>query len=146
MVKAALRGHPVYIDDHNNIRYADDNSLYDDSRPCKYCGKYPTEEGHDACLGNIPNADNACCGHGENALAYIMKENSSVNIDICEFVEKVTGQELTLHQKTTMELMREAGHLHVCFPQRVGRTEMLRIWAEICKCIKEEEERPNVTR
>ena len=32
--------------------------------PCTLCGRPPTEEGHDACLGEIPAAISACCGHG----------------------------------------------------------------------------------
>ncbi len=35
-----------------------------DRRPCKHCGKEPTKEGYDACLGKIKNAVSACCGHG----------------------------------------------------------------------------------
>ena len=33
-------------------------------RPCPMCQKPPTPEGHDACLGNIPGVESACCGHG----------------------------------------------------------------------------------
>jgi len=32
--------------------------------PCPRCGKPPTPEGYDACLGHIPGAGGACCGHG----------------------------------------------------------------------------------
>lgn len=35
-----------------------------DRRPCKHCGKEPTTEGHDACLGKLENVAAACCGHG----------------------------------------------------------------------------------
>lgn len=35
-----------------------------DRRPCARCGRPPTEEGYDACLGHIPGAAAACCGHG----------------------------------------------------------------------------------
>lgn len=33
-------------------------------RPCARCRQPPTPEGHDACLGTIPGAVSACCGHG----------------------------------------------------------------------------------
>lgn len=36
----------------------------DDCRPCARCGKPPTSEGYDACLGHIPGVAAACCGHG----------------------------------------------------------------------------------
>lgn len=45
----------VYIDNENPINFG---------RPCKKCGRMPTKEGYDACLGYIPGAVNACCGHG----------------------------------------------------------------------------------
>ena len=31
---------------------------------CPHCGKERTVEGYDGCLGYIPGAQNACCGHG----------------------------------------------------------------------------------
>jgi len=38
---------------------------------CRKCGKLPTKEGHDACLGTLPNVMNACCGHGRDQWAYV---------------------------------------------------------------------------
>lgn len=43
-------------------------------RPCAKCSEYPTEEGHDACLGTLGNVINACCGHGRNK-GYIQFDN-----------------------------------------------------------------------
>lgn len=63
MVKSTSRGHEIYYD--NKIwRYLDTNEVYDDSRPCKRCGCFPTKEGYDACLGYLENVEHACCGHG----------------------------------------------------------------------------------
>ena len=39
--------------------------------PCGHCGKNNTKEGHDGCLGTLPNVMNACCGHGQINEAYI---------------------------------------------------------------------------
>lgn len=36
----------------------------DVSRPCTRCGLYPTQEGHDACIGHVEGVTTACCGHG----------------------------------------------------------------------------------
>ena len=33
-------------------------------RACKHCGRLPTPEGYDACLGPIPGDISACCGYG----------------------------------------------------------------------------------
>ena len=41
------------------------------NRPCGFCGKYNTPEGHDACLGTLPGVMNACCGHGQTGDAYV---------------------------------------------------------------------------
>lgn len=40
-------------------------------RPCGHCGLPNTPEGHDGCLGTIPGAINACCGHGDPEQAYV---------------------------------------------------------------------------
>jgi len=39
---------------------------------CHKCKLPPSPEGHDGCLGTLPGpVMNACCGHGNNKLAYI---------------------------------------------------------------------------
>lgn len=40
---------------------------------CKSCKKYPTAEGHDACIGTLLEGVvmNACCGHGDESDAYV---------------------------------------------------------------------------
>ena len=45
-------------------------------RPCPRCGRFPTADGHDACLGEIPGAAAACCGHGvtEDYILYLPPE------------------------------------------------------------------------
>lgn len=50
------------------------------SSPCKRCGKDPDKNGHDYCLGTLPGVMNACCGHGEDKLAYLQYwDGSRVN-------------------------------------------------------------------
>jgi len=40
---------------------------------CAKCGKPTTKDGHDGCLGTLPEdvVMNACCGHGNDRQAYI---------------------------------------------------------------------------
>ncbi len=38
---------------------------------CSHCLKQRTQEGHDGCIGTLPNIMNACCGHGETKVAYV---------------------------------------------------------------------------
>lgn len=42
---------PIPIDEGVNI-------------PCALCGRYPTKEGYDACIGKVEGASSVCCGHG----------------------------------------------------------------------------------
>jgi len=59
--RAYSRGWPIeYID---GWVYSDTKESVGE-RPCKRCGCDPTFEGHDACLGTIPDVKSACCGHG----------------------------------------------------------------------------------
>lgn len=64
-VTAHMRGHKVYYDDTTDTwHYADNDEPAQRERPCTKCGELPTPDGYDACLGFIPNATSACCGHG----------------------------------------------------------------------------------
>jgi len=64
MVTGHLRGNPIeYI--NNQWVYSDNKVPIDqEERPCTRCGRMPTPEGYDACLGYIKGASAACCGHG----------------------------------------------------------------------------------
>lgn len=45
---------------------------------CGYCGIKRTKEGHDGCIGTLPNIMNACCGHGETKAAYVQFWDKSI--------------------------------------------------------------------
>jgi hypothetical protein len=73
MQQSKLRGH--------NIEYINNEWVYSDTkeptistyknRPCGYCNKFSTPEGHDVCLGELRGIMNACCGHGVENEAYV---------------------------------------------------------------------------
>ena len=63
MATAYSRGHKIYYDG-TDWRFVDTNEIDDHKRPCKRCGRVPTSEGYDACLGHIEGVTSACCGHG----------------------------------------------------------------------------------
>lgn len=73
MINSYSRGHKIYYDG-KDWRYIDNNEVVNNMRPCKRCGKIPTKEGYDACLGHIDGVISACCGHGVEP-AYVIKEN-----------------------------------------------------------------------
>jgi hypothetical protein len=63
MITSYSRGHKIeYV--NKKWVYSDDKQLFDDSRPCKRCGRMPTKDGYDACLGHVDGIASACCGHG----------------------------------------------------------------------------------
>lgn len=66
MITSFSRGHEIYYDGEN-WRYSDNNEIVNGRRPCNRCGKLPTKEGYDACLGHIKGVKSACCGHGMEA-------------------------------------------------------------------------------
>ena len=72
-VTAYMRGNPIYYDG-KDWRYADDDTLANDSKPCTKCGHMPTPEGYDYCLGHIDGVSAACCGHG-TCKPYYKKES-----------------------------------------------------------------------
>jgi hypothetical protein len=47
------------------------------NRPCVFCFKVRTKEGHDGCLGSLPNVSNACCGHGDIEEAYVLFDDGT---------------------------------------------------------------------
>jgi len=75
-----LRGRQIYHDGRE-WRYADNNAstaaTYQ-SRTCGTCDTHYTQEGHDGCLGALVGVMNACCGHGDEAAAYVQFCDGSV--------------------------------------------------------------------
>lgn len=60
------------MDKSNNI-YTPELSGSGQFGICIKCGLVPTPEGHDGCLETLNEAIvmNACCGHGDDEIAYI---------------------------------------------------------------------------
>ena len=63
MVESYSRGWRIYYDGEY-WRYFGNHQPLDNMRPCAKCGRPPTTEGYDACLGFIEGVKSACCGHG----------------------------------------------------------------------------------
>jgi hypothetical protein len=74
MVTSYDRGHEIY---HKNgvWFYSYNNKIVDSKRPCKKCGKPPTPEGYDSCIGYINGVKSACCGHGVSEKIFIKGES-----------------------------------------------------------------------
>ena len=67
------RGHRIEQTAAGHWVYADTQTLVsaEPDRPCGHCGLANTPEGHDGCLGTLPDVGNACCGHGVASEAYV---------------------------------------------------------------------------
>jgi len=74
VAKSYLRGWEIIFVDGYWV-YADNYKLINKERRCKRCGKMPTKEGYDACLGKIEGASSACCGHGIENPYTVMKKD-----------------------------------------------------------------------
>ena len=57
----------------NDVLYTPDMAGSGQFGICAKCGLPPTPEGHDGCLGTLPEdiVMNACCGHGRDSQAYV---------------------------------------------------------------------------
>jgi hypothetical protein len=64
MVTGYTRGNPIEYVNGEWVYSNDKVPIANEERPCTRCGRMPTPEGYDACLGHIPGATSACCGHG----------------------------------------------------------------------------------
>ena len=68
-VRNHRRGHPLHLFADRRWRWADNGRFVPShtdrskDRDCAACGLPPTPEGYDACIGHVPGAINACCGH-----------------------------------------------------------------------------------
>lgn len=67
------RGHPIEQVTPDDWVYSDTRELVsaNPGRKCGHCNRPNRSDGHDACLGVIPGATNACCGHGNDDAAYV---------------------------------------------------------------------------
>ena len=71
-VHSKWRGNVITEKERHVWVYADGTRTLDDPRrQCGRCDKPETPEGHDACLGTLPDVMNACCGHGRLREAYV---------------------------------------------------------------------------
>ncbi len=66
------RGHPI-AEVNGTWVYTDTGEPVAENkdRPCGHCKQPNRADGHDACLGEIEGALNACCGHGDPRIAYV---------------------------------------------------------------------------
>lgn len=71
-------GHKKHINENGDRVYDDTGLKVEGVRPCAKCGEFPANDrGDDACIANLGNVMNACCGHGTNK-GYIQFDNGVV--------------------------------------------------------------------
>jgi len=80
MIKSKFRGYSIKFEE-DEWYFCESGDLVRETHkdiPCDYCGNKDTIDGHDGCLGTLPNIMNACCGHGEDDEAYIQYLNGNI--------------------------------------------------------------------
>lgn len=77
-----IHGNGCYVQDEK-LHYVSDGALVDEAgdRPCPKCGRLPTLEGYDACMGHVEGAASVCCGHGVHP-GHIIYEDDSIPMAI----------------------------------------------------------------
>jgi hypothetical protein len=78
MFTGFLRGHPIFSKGGEWFYEDTETTVIDNERPCGHCRKTNTKEGHDGCLGTLPDVMNACCGHGREEEAYVQFDLQNV--------------------------------------------------------------------
>ncbi len=66
MVSTYSLGHKIVFQS-NSWLYKDGRLVNDNPKSCIKCHKFPTKDGHDACLSQFTKTtiiQSACCGHG----------------------------------------------------------------------------------
>ncbi len=72
---------------------------------CGHCGIKRSKEGHDGCIGTLPNIMNACCGHGENEMAYVQFWNTECirGKEALDYIKRNKLSELEQHQEEYLD-------------------------------------------
>ena len=108
-VTSYSRGHEIYFDS-KVWRYSDDDTpLENNERPCKRCGKLPTKEGHDYCLGEVHCIVSGCCGHGVKPPMLYLKPGytlSTIKSRAREEMEKYFNERASVLAKHCNDMIR----------------------------------------
>lgn len=86
-----LRGHKIELLNGAYVYSDTKEPTIGNERDCGYCGLANTREGHDGCLGTLPNVMNACCGHGDVKQAYVQfdRNNAIYKDEAVRYIENV---------------------------------------------------------
>ena len=75
---------------------------------CGHCNLKRTSEGHDGCIGTLPNVMNACCGHGEDSVAYVQLNHKDYVTDPNK--KLIKGKEAIVMIQEIVEATEEVIH------------------------------------
>lgn len=82
-MKTNVRGHWLRYDEISENWYLEETDEkyipeMENTLVCPKCDKKPAENGHDACMMNVPNVEFACCGHGIKNTAYLKYTDGTI--------------------------------------------------------------------
>jgi hypothetical protein len=75
-----LNGHSIHTMNGSEWFYTDtgEPTATSPKRTCRKCGCKETPKGHDWCIADLDNVQNACCGHGVVGDAYVQLNNGLI--------------------------------------------------------------------
>lgn len=75
-----FRGNEIYKSNGEYLYKDSDKPVSENwqTTNCGHCNLPFTPEGHDGCIGTLPNVLNACCGHGITQDAYVQFEDRTI--------------------------------------------------------------------
>jgi len=97
VAKAHMRGHRVFFVDEE-WRYCNGTIANEDTL-CFKCKNPPTQGGYDDCLGYIPGAISACCGHGVEEPYIVLQEDKMKNTGVFGFTLGPRNDDFTKQQR-----------------------------------------------
>ena len=84
-VRSYFQGHKVEYDiDNGEWIYSDTKENIMTIRSCAKCGRNPTKEGCDSCIGFLKGVKSACCGHGKSKPFAVLETGEYLEFDNTE--------------------------------------------------------------
>jgi len=85
MIRSMEFGHKIYCK-NKKWYYEEDDTPTTKAKPCPKCKEFPTKEGHDPCIANLPDVSAACCGHGtEPGYVQVFNGNNYIAMSLDEY-------------------------------------------------------------
>jgi hypothetical protein len=94
MATSFERGWPTVFDHAAGVwRYSDTGEACDQKRQCRRCGRPPTQEGYDACIGYQEGLISVCCGHGIGTPIAVSEQLGDIRVTFWNKTQRIADEE-----------------------------------------------------